>query len=60
VSGYGCWARFRRMLREEDGPTTTEYAVMLAMILLVIFVVVQQHGQIVYDLFDSAASDIPW
>ena len=57
----GGWqVRLRQLLCEEAGATSTEYAVMLALILLVIFLAVQQHGQIVYDLYDSAVNDIPW
>jgi Flp pilus assembly pilin Flp len=47
------------VLPEEDGPTTTECAVMFPLILVVISVAVQQHGQIVYDLFSAAANDVP-
>ena len=36
--------RMRRLLFEEDGPTTTEYAVMFALILLVCIATVRTLG----------------
>ena len=56
-----CWrARLQHLLYEEDGVTATEYAVMLALILLVIFATVQQYGQGLNGLFDAVNTQVPW
>ena len=34
-----------RLLRDEDGPTSVEYAVMLAMILMAVIVTITSFGQ---------------
>jgi Flp pilus assembly pilin Flp len=60
VAGCGWRARFRRLLCEEHAATATEYAVMLALILLVIFVALQQYGQGLYDLYDAVNTQVPW
>ena len=35
----------KRLLRDEDGPTSVEYAVMLAMILMAVIVTITSFGQ---------------
>ena len=41
-----------RFLREEDGPTAVEYAVMLALILMICFAAVASVGLETRDLMD--------
>lgn len=57
---YGWRARFWCLLCQEHGATATEYAVMLALILLVIFAAVQQYGRGLYDLYDAVNTQVPW
>jgi pilus assembly protein Flp/PilA len=45
-----------RFLQEENGPTAVEYAVMLAMIILVCFVVARQLGTTVSRSLSTADS----
>jgi pilus assembly protein Flp/PilA len=47
-------AKSRRLLAGEAGPTAVEYAVMLAMIILVCFAVVRTLGLTVGGLLNSA------
>lgn len=48
------WTRVRRFLREEDGPTAVEYAVMLAVIILAAIGAVLQTGDVQQALwFDT-------
>jgi pilus assembly protein Flp/PilA len=42
-----------RFLREEDGPTAVEYAVMLALIILVCFSAIQAVGSSVNNKFSD-------
>jgi len=42
----------------EDGPTAVEYAVMLAMVILVCFVAIVTFGTKTNSLFQNAASSI--
>lgn len=60
MAAYGWRARFWCLLCEADGATATEYAVMLALILLVIFVALQQYGPGLYDLYDAVNTQVPW
>ncbi len=46
----------RRFLTSEDGPTAVEYAIMLAMIVLVCLAAISTLGQKTNSLFNSAAS----
>ncbi len=48
----------RRFLREEDGPTAVEYAVMLMLIFLVVIATVQLLGQNTRDSIQSSNSRI--
>lgn len=60
MAAYGWRDRLRRLLCEEAGATATEYAVMLALILLVIFAALQQYGRGLYDLYDAVNTQVPW
>jgi pilus assembly protein Flp/PilA len=42
-------------LKKEDGPTAVEYAVMLALILIVIFAAVTSIGTTTSDMYDDIA-----
>ncbi len=50
--------RIRDFLRNEDGPTATEYAVMLALIIVVCIAGVTLLGQTVSGTFDSVNTGI--
>ena len=43
----------RTFLRSEDGPTATEYAVMLALIIIVALAAITLLGQRVRDIFSN-------
>lgn len=47
----GYMSRVREFLRSEDGPTATEYAVMLALIIIVALTAISTLGQKVSDIF---------
>jgi len=49
---------FKKLLREDDGPTAVEYAVMLALIVAVCVVTVNQMAQATRDSFDSSAAEL--
>lgn len=44
-----------RFVREDDGPTATEYAVLLGLIIMVVFVGVTQLGGQVNGIFSNVA-----
>ena len=46
---------FKNLLIEEDGPTAVEYAVMLALILIVCIATIQRVGQDASGIFNDAA-----
>jgi pilus assembly protein Flp/PilA len=48
----------KKLLREEDGPTAVEYAVMLAMIVIVCLGAIRTMGNATSDSFDDSASQI--
>ena len=48
----------RTFLAAEGGPTAVEYAVMIAMIILVCFAAVQTLGTTTRGLFQSAANSL--
>jgi len=48
-----------RFLRSEDGPTATEYAVMLALIIIVCLGAITGIGNTVSGIFTAAASNLP-
>jgi pilus assembly protein Flp/PilA len=45
-----------RFLQDDEGPTAVEYAVLLALIILVCFVAVQSLGTAASKSFDSVVS----
>jgi pilus assembly protein Flp/PilA len=49
----------RRFLVEEDGPTAVEYAVMLALIIIVALTAIQTLGTRVSATFNNIASKMP-
>jgi pilus assembly protein Flp/PilA len=49
----------RRFLRDEDAPTATEYAVMLALIIVVAIGAVTLLGQRVSSTMGAAANQLP-
>lgn len=51
--------RWSRFLVEEDGPTATEYAVMLALIIIVALAAITLLGQKVNDIFTDVESQLP-
>lgn len=50
--------RVHDFLRSEDGPTATEYAVMLALIIVVCITAITTLGQNVNETFNSVATDL--
>ena len=44
---------FKKFLREEDGPTAVEYAVMLALIIIVAVLAIQYVGLVTNNTFNS-------
>ena len=53
-----CTQRIRRFLGDEHGPTSVEYAVMLALILLVCITAVATVGTTTKTLFTNANNSI--
>ena len=47
--------RLRRFLLEEDGPTITEYAVLVAAVALTVIVIVEAIGQSTNDWLTTAS-----
>ncbi len=54
----GLVGRMRRFLASEDGPTAVEYAVMLALIVVVCVGIVQSLGTSVSGTFNSVQSTV--
>jgi len=50
-----CFEKVRRFLRDEDGPTAVEYAVMLAFIIVVVFAAVQSLGTNTSNTFNNVS-----
>ena len=48
----------KKFLREEDGPTAVEYAVMLALIIAVCLAAVNQMAHATADSFDTSANNL--
>lgn len=48
-----------RFLRSEDGPTATEYAVMLALIIVICLGAITGIGNTVSGIFTAASSSLP-
>jgi pilus assembly protein Flp/PilA len=51
--------KVQRFLVSEDGPTAVEYAVMLALIIIVCLAAITQLGQAVNTTFTNVAGQIP-
>jgi pilus assembly protein Flp/PilA len=49
---------FKALLREEDGPTAVEYAVMLALIVAVCVGAVHAMADATADSFDTSANEL--
>ena len=49
----------KRFLRSEDGPTATEYAVMLALIIIIALGAITGLGTTVQGIFTSVDSALP-
>ena len=54
----GVLSRVRRFLVSEDGPTAVEYAVMLALIVVVCVTVIQSLGTSISGTFSSVQSSL--
>lgn len=52
------WALTRRFLRDEDGPTSVEYAVMLALIILTCLATITLMAQTTEDSFRTSTEAI--
>ena len=52
-------ALFKRFCREEDGPTATEYAILLAMIVLVAAATIQSIGERMYNIYENINTVMP-
>ncbi len=51
-------AHLRKLLRDEDGPTAVEYAVMLAAIIAVCITAVLSMSHATADCFDQSATQL--
>lgn len=51
--------RAKEFLRSEEGPTATEYAVMLALIIAVVIGAVTLLGQKVSETFNAVTDELP-
>jgi len=51
-------ARIRQFLTSEDGPTAVEYAVMLALIVVVCIAILQSLGTSISGTFSSVQSTV--
>jgi pilus assembly protein Flp/PilA len=52
-------ARLRGFWQEEDGPTATEYAILLAMIVLVAAATIQSIGERMYNIYENINTVMP-
>lgn len=52
-------ATVRRFLASEDGPTATEYAVMLALIIMVALGAISGIGETVSNIFTNVDAGLP-
>ena len=53
-----CLNAIKRFIKNEDGPTAVEYAVMLALIIVLCIVVIKQVGTSASQTFSVAASAV--
>jgi pilus assembly protein Flp/PilA len=52
-------AHLRRFWQEEDGPTATEYAILLALIVLVAAATIQSIGERMYNIYENINTVMP-
>ena len=50
--------KVQRFLKSEDGPTAVEYAVMLALIIVVCLLAITAVGERASDTFDAIADEL--
>lgn len=55
----GFWNRAKAFVKSEDGPTATEYAVMLALIIIVALAGITLLGTKVNDIFTNVQNTLP-
>lgn len=55
----GLMNRVREFVRSEDGPTATEYAVMLALIIIVAMAAILALGEKVETVFTNVTTELP-
>lgn len=53
------WRRLALLLKSEEGPTATEYAVMLAVVSMGVIVAMVSFGQHVNNIYLSLAGTVP-
>lgn len=53
-----CFSKLLRFVRSEDGPTAVEYAVMLALIVVVCLTAIQAVGNNASTTFTKVATDV--
>jgi pilus assembly protein Flp/PilA len=58
MSIQNCWLRLHTFLKREDGPTAVEYAVMLALIVVICLTAVELLGRNSSALFQTVAESI--
>lgn len=51
-------SKVQRFLKSEDGPTAVEYAIMLALIVIVCLTAIQAVGQNASNAFNDIAADL--
>ncbi|MBU0638886.1 MAG: Flp family type IVb pilin [Planctomycetes bacterium] len=52
-------AELVRLVREESGPTATEYAILLAVLVLVAVAAIGGIGERIYNVYESVNSVMP-
>jgi len=52
------WIKFKRFLKDEDGPTTVEYAIMLALIVVICLASIRSIGTSNIAIFENAAEAV--
>ena len=52
------WAKIRRFLVSDDGPTAVEYMVMLSLIVIVALVTIAVIGDITSDSYNNTSNSI--